>query len=156
LAGGDVLRPEAVRTALRLLPRCRLINGYGPTETTTFAACYEIPRDFDAASVPPGRPIPATTIRVLDQPLAPVAAGQPGGVCIAGPGLARGYLHDDALTAARFVPDPHGRPGERLYRSGDRGRWRADGQLEFLGRIDRQVKISGVRVEPGEVEAALA
>jgi amino acid adenylation domain-containing protein len=156
LAGGDVLRPAAVRTALRLLPHCRLINGYGPTEATTFAACYEIPHDFAEASVPLGRPIQATTIRVLDEHLAPVPEGEPGEICIAGPGLARGYLHDDALTAARFVPDPFGRPGERLYRSGDRGRWRPDGQLEFLGRNDRQVKISGVRVEPAEVEAALA
>jgi amino acid adenylation domain-containing protein len=155
LAGGDVLRPEAVRIALRELPGCRLVNGYGPTETTTFAACHEIPRDFDGASVPLGRPLQATTIHLLDADLTPVADGEEGEICIGGPGLARGYLGDPEATAAKFVRGGDG-GSERLYRSGDRGRRRPDGTLEFLGRIDRQVKIRGMRVEPAEVERALA
>jgi amino acid adenylation domain-containing protein len=127
---------------------------YGPTEITvgnSGQVVTELPAD---GLVPLGLPIPNTTMYVLDDCLEPVPEGVPGEVYVGGAGVARGYLGAPALTAARFVPDPYGEPGGRLYRTGDRGRWR-QGRLEFLGRTDHQVKIRGHRVEPGEVRAAL-
>jgi amino acid adenylation domain-containing protein/non-ribosomal peptide synthase protein (TIGR01720 family) len=156
LAGGDVLSPEHVRMLIEAQPQCRVINGYGPTENTTFTCCYPVPSDEDVtAGVPIGPPIAHTWVHVLDEWLRPVADGIPGELYAAGAGLARGYLARGALTAERFVADPFGPPGARMYRTGDIVRWRADGALEFVGRADAQVKIRGFRVEPAEVEAVL-
>jgi len=157
LAGGDVLSPAHVERALRSLPSCRIVNGYGPTEATTFACCCDLRwAGAGRSSVPIGRPIRNTRVYVLDARREPVPIGVPGDLYIAGDGLARGYA-DTTATAERFVPDPHaGSPGERMYDTGDRARWLEDGTLEFLGRRDRQVKVRGYRVEPGEVESALA
>lgn len=159
LAGGDVLSVPHVRSALSALPGCQLINGYGPTENTTFSCCYPIPPDWRAdRAVPIGRPVSNTHVLILDSELAPVPVGVPGELCVGGDGLALGYLNQPALTAEKFVPNPHPSrvSGDRLYRTGDRARWLPDGTIEFLGRTDQQVKIRGFRVEPGEIEAALA
>ncbi|MEP6720010.1 MAG: amino acid adenylation domain-containing protein [Variovorax sp.] len=157
LTGGEALSVAHVRRALAALPGLTLINGYGPTECTTFAATHRIPRDLaaDARSVPIGRPITDTTLHVLSPTLELLPPGAVGELCIGGRGLARGYLKRPDLTAERFVPDPFGAPGERLYRTGDQARWLPDGTIEFLGRIDGQVKIRGHRIETGEIETAL-
>ncbi|HSF41151.1 MAG TPA: non-ribosomal peptide synthase/polyketide synthase, partial [Thermoanaerobaculia bacterium] len=157
LAGGDVLSVPLVEKILRRGAVGRLVNGYGPTESTTFACCHVMtsPEGL-AATVPIGRPIANTQLRVLGADGEPVPAGVAGELFLAGPGLARGYLGDAAQTAARYVPaPPPAEPGERLFRTGDLVRYRGDGLLEFLGRIDQQVKIRGFRIEPGEIEAAL-
>src|SRR6185436_13258857 len=134
-----------------------LINGYGPTENTTFTCCHRIVETPEAGgSIPIGRPIANTQVYVLDarQRLAPI--GVPGELYAAGEGLARGYLESPALTAERFVPDPFAvAPGARLYRTGDHVRYRPDGAIEFIGRIDQQVKLRGHRVEPLEIETVL-
>jgi amino acid adenylation domain-containing protein len=151
VAGGDALSPPHVRRALAALPGLRLVNGYGPTECTTFACCHPV-TEPPGDRVPIGRPLAGTLALVLDPHGKPVPVGAPGELHLGGDGLARGYLGAPGLTAQRFVE----RDGERLYRTGDLARWRNDGALEFLGRLDQQVKIRGHRVEPGEVEAALA
>jgi amino acid adenylation domain-containing protein len=156
LAGGDVLSPAHVRRALEALPGLRLVNGYGPTEATTFTCCHRMDGHSQADDpVPIGRPITATRVYVLDRWGMPLLPGAPGEIWIGGEGLARGYQGSPSATAARFAPDPFGTAGGRLYRSGDRGRWRPDGTIDFLGRIDDQVKVRGFRVEPAEVESAL-
>ncbi|HEX2091416.1 MAG TPA: amino acid adenylation domain-containing protein, partial [Longimicrobiaceae bacterium] len=133
----------------------RLLNMYGPTETTIYAT-WHLCRPGAADAPPIGRPAAGMRAYVLDSLLQPLPAGIPGELYVGGAGVARGYLGRPELTAGRFVPDPFSPvPGERLYRSGDRARWRADGELEFLGRTDAQVKIRGIRIEPGEIEAAL-
>jgi amino acid adenylation domain-containing protein len=157
--GGEALSPRHVARASAVLAGVRLVNGYGPTETTTFAACHHIPAPVDgsAGSIPIGRPIAGTEIYVLDRHRRPVPVGVPGEMYIGGAGLADGYINRDELTAERFVPHPfRAEAGARLYRTGDLARWRAEGTLEFLGRRDGQVKIRGVRIELGEVQAALA
>jgi amino acid adenylation domain-containing protein len=158
LFGGEAADPGRVRQVLAQGPPKRLLHVYGPTETTTFAT-WQLVREVpeEAATVPIGEPIGNTRAYVLDGQLEPVPVGVAGELCLGGPGLARGYLDRPALTAERFVPDPHGsEPGGRLYRTGDRVRRRPDGALEFLGRFDDQVKLRGFRIEPGEVEAALS
>ena len=155
LAGGDVLSVPHVRQAVAQLDGSRVINGYGPTEGTTFSTFGPATslRD-DGLGVPIGRPLRGRHVHVLDARGMPVPIGVPGELCIGGCGLARGYLGRPGLTASRFVPAPSG-VGARLYRTGDLVRWRADGQLAFLGRLDHQIKLRGYRIEPGEVEAAL-
>jgi amino acid adenylation domain-containing protein len=156
LAGGDALSVPHVEKALRELSDCQFINGYGPTESTTFACCYRAKKNERfAGSVPIGRPIANTHVYILDQSLGPAPAGIAGELYIGGDGLARGYLNDAALTAEKFLPNPFGQPGSRMYRTGDRSRYLADGRIEFLGRLDQQVKIRGYRIEPGEIEVLL-
>jgi amino acid adenylation domain-containing protein len=159
LIGGEALSVEHVRRGLAALPRTTFINGYGPTEGTTFTCCHRITEDdvgADAASVPIGRPIANTRVYVLDDHQQPVPSGVAGELYVGGDGLARGYAAAPRLTAERFVPDAvSGRRGARLYRTGDLVRYRHDGVIEFLGRRDEQVKMRGHRIELGEVEAAL-
>ena len=158
LAGGDVLFPSHVRRALAALNDGQLINGYGPTENTTFTCCCPMSSlPPEAISVPIGRPISNTQVYLLDHQLRPVPAGVAGELCIGGDGLARGYNNRPDLTAERFVPDPFSAvPGSRLYRTGDLARYLAGGQIDFLGRRDFQVKVRGFRIELEEVEAALS
>ncbi|HEX8244080.1 MAG TPA: non-ribosomal peptide synthetase, partial [Longimicrobium sp.] len=191
LSGGDVVSVPHARRVLDAFPGVRLINGYGPTENTTFSTCRTVTAgDTTRVSIPIGTPISNSTAWVLDREMRPVPATVPGELYVGGDGIARGYLNAPALTAQRYVPDPFGPPGARLYRTGDRARWkdgsaevrecgsaevRGDGAdsaparnerthalthsrtafLEFLGRLDGQVKIRGHRTEPGEVEAVL-
>jgi len=157
LAGGDVLPARHVRRVLDSHPGCTLINGYGPTENTTFTCCH-VMRSGDAIpdSVPIGRPISNTRVYILDENQRPVPPGEPGELYAAGDGVARGYLNSPDATAEKFLADPFVADGAaRMYRTGDLARWREDGTVEFLGRIDTQVKILGYRIEPGEIEAAL-
>jgi amino acid adenylation domain-containing protein/thioester reductase-like protein len=157
ITGGEPANPEVCRAALRAAPWARLLNAYGLTETTITSALFDVGRGLAAATrVPVGRPVGRARIMVLDQKLNPVPAGAAGEIYIGGCGVARGYVGRPALTAEQFVPDPGGVPGGRMYRTGDLGRWRAGGDLEVAGRIDRQLKVRGFRVEPGEIERALA
>ncbi|MGH3278808.1 MAG: amino acid adenylation domain-containing protein, partial [Trebonia sp.] len=155
ITGGEQAGAGDCGAARQVAPWARLLNAYGLTETTITSALYDIAAD-PAAVVPVGRPVGHARIMVLDERLRPVAAGSPGEVCIGGCQLARGYLGRPALTAARFVPDPGGEPGARMYRTGDLGRWLPGGLLEVTGRTDRQLKVRGFRVEPGEIESVLA
>jgi len=157
LAGGDVLSPVHVRMFLDRAKGSRLINGYGPTEGTTFTCCYTVPDDHPVNSaVPIGKPIANTTVYILDESMQPVGAGQTGELYAGGAGIARGYLKRPELTDKKFVADPFSnKPGARLYRTGDLARFRDDGVVEFMGRADSQIKLNGFRIEPGEIEAAL-
>ncbi|MFG1682949.1 amino acid adenylation domain-containing protein [Nonomuraea sp. NPDC049269] len=157
ITGGEAVSAEHLERARRALPTTRLVNAYGPTETTTFATCRPLdPGRPVTGPVPIGSAIAHTTAYVLDHLSRPVPLGVPGELHIGGPGVAHGYLGRPALTADRFVPDPYGpEPGARLYRTGDLARLRPDGGFDFLGRMDDQLKIRGHRIEPGEVEAAL-
>jgi len=156
LAGGDVLSPDHVRKYLATLQGGRrLINGYGPTETTTFACCHVMNGESQiGASVAIGRPVGGAQVYVLDERMEPVPVGVAGELYIGGDGLARGYWKRPDLTAERFVDNPFQDAG-RIYRTGDLVRWRPDAALEFLGRLDDQVKLRGFRIEPIEVERAL-
>ncbi|SEG89221.1 amino acid adenylation domain-containing protein [Nonomuraea solani] len=155
LTGGEPASPAHVDRLLRARPDLLLVNGYSPVESTIFTTTHRIgPRDTAGGPVPVGRPLRNKQTYVLDRCLRPVPVGVTGELYMAGLGLARGYLGQPGLTAARFVANPFA-AGARMYRTGDLVRWRADGVLEFLGRADDQVKIRGFRVEPGEIEAAL-
>ncbi|MDT5028183.1 MAG: hypothetical protein QOE61_4609, partial [Micromonosporaceae bacterium] len=150
VVGGDACAAELVD---RWAPGRKMINAYGPTETTVIATWSE---PLAPGGIPPiGSPIPNTDAHVLDEDLRPVPAGTPGELYISGVGLARGYLRRPGLTAQRFVPNPFGAPGSRMYRTGDIVRARNSRAMEFVGRVDQQVKIRGYRVEPGEIEALL-
>ena len=156
--GGEQLRPEHVSFWRQHAPETTLINEYGPTETVVGCCVYRVPRDQPISGpIPIGRPIANTRLYVANRNLEPVPVGVAGELYIGGAGVARGYLNRPGLTAERFIPDPFGlEPGGRLYRTGDLARWRADGNLEYLGRVDRQVKVRGYRIELGEIEEALA
>ena len=160
LSGGEAMSLAHARRALSHNPQLVLINGYGPTECTTFAACARVDAATLAAAaetgaIPLGRPVNATSCHVLDADLMRVAPGAVGELYLGGDGLAQAYLNQPALTAERFVASPFGHAGERLYRTGDLVRWNEQGQLEYLGRVDAQVKVRGFRIELGEVEAQL-
>ncbi len=156
LAGGDVLSVAHARRVLAELPETTLVNGYGPTESTTFASSFPVRSQEDLErSVPLGRPIANTEIHLVDRALGPVPIGVAGEVAIGGDGLARGYLDRPDLTAERFVPNPFGGWGSRLYRTGDLARFSTAGRIEILGRLDAQAKVRGFRVEPGEIETVL-
>ena len=157
LAGGDVLSPAHVQRVLRAHPECRVINGYGPTENTTFTCCYGLTEGSSlGATVPIGRPIANTTVYIVDESMEMVPVGVVGELVSGGDGLARGYCNCAELTAQKFIPDPFAAaPGGRLYRTGDLARYLADGAIEFVGRVDQQVKLRGFRVELGEIQRAL-
>ncbi|WP_112267764.1 non-ribosomal peptide synthase/polyketide synthase [Lentzea terrae] len=154
--GGDVVSASATRRMLAACPGVVVSDAYGPTETTTFATSHELSdTELVPDAVPIGRPLDNMRAYVLDGALSPVPVGIPGELFVAGAGLARGYLNRPGLTADRFVADPFGEPGTRMYRTGDVVRWTADGVLEYQGRADDQVKIRGFRIEPGEIENTL-
>ena len=156
MVGGEALTPSWVGAVLEADPPDRLLNVYGPTENTTFTTWYPITKvENERRSIPIGKPIANTRVYVLDRWLNPVPAGVPGELYIGGDGLGWGYLRRPELTAEKFIPDPFGEAGGRLYRSGDLVRWLRDGDIEFLGRIDTQIKLRGFRVELGEIETAL-
>ena len=156
LTGGDVVSPAHAASFLAACPG-RLINGYGPTESTTFTCCYDIePQSTKAGSLRIGAPIANTRVYILDGNLQPAPIGVCGELYIGGDGLARGYFGCPARTAEKFVPDPFSvEAGSRLYRTGDIARWAATGEVGFVGRQDGQVKVRGFRVELGEVESAI-
>ncbi|WP_432010894.1 non-ribosomal peptide synthase/polyketide synthase [Streptomyces cucumeris] len=154
--GGDVVPAASVRRVLARCPGLTVVDGYGPTETTTFATSFAMSgADTVPEIVPIGRPLDHTRVHVLDARLRIVPPGVVGELYVAGEGVARGYLDRPGTTAASFVADPYGPPGERMYRTGDLARRRPDGAVEFAGRADDQVKVRGFRIEPGEIEAVL-
>ncbi|HEX7312964.1 MAG TPA: amino acid adenylation domain-containing protein [Pyrinomonadaceae bacterium] len=161
VVGGEALHAAEVRLWREAAPGVRVINEYGPTEATVGCCVYEVNAENAHAidgrgGVPIGHPIANTRAYVLDRFMQPVPAGVAGELYVGGAGLARGYVNRPALTAERFVPDPFSiEPGQRMYRTGDAARGRFDGEFEFLGRLDDQVKLRGYRIEPGEVEATL-
>ncbi|MFE4975292.1 amino acid adenylation domain-containing protein [Kitasatospora sp. NPDC056651] len=182
VVGGDAVHADDCRHCLDRLPGVLLLNAYGVTEAAVTSTLCEVTADLlgagpgasgaagasaapgasgavsaSAAPVPIGRPLPGVRVHVLDARLRPVRPGEKGQIHVGGPGLARGYWRQPGLTAESFLPDPYATlPGERMYRTGDAGRWREDGQLEILGRFDDQVKVRGHRVDPAEAEAVLA
>lgn len=153
---GEPLPRTLVETLYAARPGVRVFNLYGPSEYTTYSTWCEVPSDPDPlARVSIGRPIGNTQVYLLDCQGEPVPVGTPGEIFVAGEGLARGYLGRPGLTAERFVPNPFGPVGSRMYATGDLGRFRADRQIDYLGRLDQQVKVRGFRIEPGEIEARL-
>ncbi|MFP5271127.1 amino acid adenylation domain-containing protein [Coleofasciculus sp.] len=159
LTGGEALSVNPVKKALSTLPSTQLINGYGPTESTTFTCCYSLPQSLKDTelSIPIGRPINNTKVYLLDAYLQPVPIGVIGELYIGGDGLARGYLNRPELTIEKFITNPFSnQPNARLYKTGDLARYRADGNIEFMGRIDNQIKLRGFRIELGEIEAVLS
>ena len=156
LAGGDVLSATHVNSFLKKNPNVTLVNGYGPTENTTFTTCHRFAEPESDDAMPIGTAIRHTSVYIVDDDLNVLPPGAIGEIVTSGLGLAHGYLGDAALTAEKFVPNPFAvLPGERLYRTGDLGRQRDSGALEFVGRMDNQVKIRGYRIEPREIETVL-
>jgi amino acid adenylation domain-containing protein len=157
LAGGDVLSARHSRIFLEHAPETTLINGYGPTENTAFTCCHIIRAgDSIPESIPIGKPVSNTRVYILDQDMNPVPAGEIGELYAGGDGLARGYLNASEPNSSKFLNDPFGdQPKQRMYRTGDLARWRSDGSIEYLGRLDDQVKILGHRIEPAEIESAI-
>jgi amino acid adenylation domain-containing protein len=156
VVGGEALSWDLVAQIRSLSPSCRILNHYGPTETTVGCCAYEVgPQRDDAATVPIGAPLAGARAYVLDRHLGLVPAGVPGELCIAGAGVANGYVGARSDGDEVFVSDPFGEGSARMYRTGDRARVLRDGAIEFLGRVDDQVKIRGFRIEPGEIEAML-
>ncbi|MBF0447441.1 MAG: amino acid adenylation domain-containing protein [Magnetococcales bacterium] len=154
-SGGEALSVTLARQ-IKERWRCRLLNFYGPTEATILASCWEGDPTKEQQTIPLGRPIKQTQIHILDPQGNLLPTGKPGEIVIGGEGLARGYLNQTSMTNERFIADPfRSTPGARLYRTGDRGAWRSDGQLLFLGRLDRQIKLRGYRIELTEIEAVL-
>lgn len=153
IVGGDVLSPRHINRVRRSSPGITLINGYGPTENTTFSTTFSICSEYED-SIPIGRPISNSTAYIVNEAghLQPI--GVPGELVVGGDGVSRGYVNLPEMTAEKFVPSPY-EPGARIYRTGDLARWRADGLIEYLGRIDQQVKVRGYRIELGEIEAAM-
>jgi amino acid adenylation domain-containing protein len=155
IVGGDVMSPSHARRVMSAFPALRLLNVYGPTEATVLITAHHLETP-PHAPIPLGKPIQNATVYVLDARLRPVPIGVPGEIYTGGAGVALGYLNQPERTAERFVPDPFSdRPGATMYRSGDLARWRDDGTIDFLGRVDTQVKIRGVRIEVGAIESAL-
>jgi acyl-CoA synthetase (AMP-forming)/AMP-acid ligase II/acyl carrier protein len=158
LFGGQAADADSVRRLLAAGGPRRLLHVYGPTETTAWCSCGQVEQvAADALTVPVGRATGNQRIYLLDAVLEPVPVGVAGEAYVGGDGVVRGYLDRPGLTAERFLPDPFAaEAGTRMYRTGDRLRWRADGRLEFVGRVDEQVKVRGFRIEPGEIEAVLS
>jgi thioesterase domain-containing protein/acyl carrier protein len=153
LCGGERLSPHHINLVRRHHPDLMLLNGYGPTENTTFTTTFDI-REEALAEIPIGSPVANTTVHILNSSMEPVAIGAVGELYAGGEGLARGYINDPTLTSAKYVTNPV-RAEERLYRTGDLACWRDDGLINYLGRVDEQVKIRGYRIEPGEIETRL-
>jgi amino acid adenylation domain-containing protein len=157
VVGGEALSWELVEQIGAIAPECRVLNHYGPTEATIGCCAYPVESiRGDAATVPIGRPLAGVRAYVLDRALRPLPPGVPGELCIAGAGVAAGYVGPDREGEGPFVDDPFGAGSGRMYRTGDRARSLRDGTIEFLGRLDEQVKVRGFRIEPGEIEAVLA
>ncbi|HEX3792177.1 MAG TPA: non-ribosomal peptide synthase/polyketide synthase, partial [Pseudonocardiaceae bacterium] len=152
--GGDVVPATAVQAVLAACPDLTVVDGYGPTEATTFATSFPIGRPVPDP-IPIGRPLDGMRLYLLDSTLTPCPIGTPGRLYLAGSGLARGYHNHPRLTAEKFIANPYGPPGDRLYDTGDIARWSADGTVHYLGRTDNQTKLRGFRIELGEIETAL-
>ncbi|MEM7482643.1 MAG: amino acid adenylation domain-containing protein [Acidobacteriota bacterium] len=155
VTGGETVAPDLPGRVRTRLPAARVLNRYGPTETTVSVTSWQCSGAASSRPLPIGRPVADARIHLLDRSLEPVPIGIAGEIFLAGEVVARGYLHRPAATAAAFLPDPWGPAGSRFYRTGDLARYRPDGAVEFAGRVDRQVKVRGFRVEPGEIESAL-
>lgn len=153
MTAGEAASPAHTAKALADHPHLHLVNGYGPAESMGFTTAHTLTHPEPA--IPIGRPITGKHAYVLDENLRQLPPGVPGELYVAGHGLAHGYIGQPALSAERFVADPHGAPGSRMYRTGDLARWSQDGALEYFGRADQQIKLRGFRIEPGEIESAL-
>ncbi|MCP5049542.1 MAG: AMP-binding protein, partial [bacterium] len=160
LAGGDVLSHVHINRVKKHCPHLTLINGYGPTENTTFSTTFRIDRKYDS-NIPIGKPIANSKAYIVDKRNRPVPIGVPGELIVGGDGVSRGYLNNPRLSSEKFISISDlriplsGQVNQRLYRTGDLACWLSDGNIEFLGRFDHQVKIRGFRVEPGEIESKL-